>query len=392
MKRLFMILPLVLVLCFTYGCQDKEANVERFLENGVEVVQNLSLSLDKSEFPVLTQILSIDTENDDLAEYGLSDIWGFDVNSSGDIFIFNDPLSQDGFVLKFNGAGEFIKSFGRKGQGPGELQLPLYQKINHNDEVCVLDFGNQKLITFNEGGDIVREFKPEIRIFDRGLLLPLSSNNYLYRNLEMDESRESISLVLFLIDSTFEEIAELGRINIENPRFATQFTYPYPVLTWGISNTHIFVGGEERGYEIHVYDFEGQLIRKIRKEYTEVPFSQESREQAMQKWEAYGPIKEKIVAPEYNPPFQHLFPDESGRLFVVTFEPGNNAGEYMTDVFDSDGVHFSRLSLRLHLNKSVFLPDGHWDSWVTVKKDILYCIHEKESGHKKLVAYKIAWK
>lgn len=391
MKKLFLISLLVLVFCLAYGCQDKVANVERSMEDGVEVVQNLALSQNNMEFPALTQILSIDTENDALAEIGLNDIWGFDVNSSGDIFVFNDPLVQEGYILKFDETGKFIHSFGSKGQGPGELQLPLYQKINRADEVCVLDFGNQKLIVFNEGGDVVEEFKPEIRIFDRGILLPLKNTHYLYRNLVRDESRKSSSLILSLIDSTFEEIVELGRISIKNPRFATQFTYPYPVLSWGLSNMYIFVGDEERDYEINVYNFEGQLIRKIRKEYSRVPFSQESREQAMQKWEAYGPIKEKIVAPEYNPPFQHLFPDESGRLFVVTFEPGNSDGEYMTDVFDSDGVLFSRLSLKLHLNKNVFLPDGHWDSWVTVKNDVLYCIQEKESGHKKLVAYKIMW-
>lgn len=391
MRKLLMILPLALTLCFIVGCQGKKANVEKFMEDGVEVVLNFSLSENKSEYPVLSPILSIDTENDELAEYGLNDIWGFDVSSSGDIFIFNNPLSQEELILKFDGTGEFIKSFGRKGQGPGEIQLPLYQKINLINEVSVVDFGGQKLIVFDEFGDIVREFKPEIRIFDRGILLPFTNGNYLYRNLEMDESRKSISLVLFLIDSKFKEIAELGRISIENPRLATQFTYPYPVLTWGLSNMHIFVGLEEKGYDIHVYDFEGQLIRKIRKKYTKVPFSEESRRQALKRWEAYGPLSEKIVTPGYNPPFQHLFADELGRLFVVTFEPGNNEGEYMTDVFDTDGVLFSRLSLRLHLNKNVFLPDGHWDSWVTAKKNILYCIHEKESGHKELVAYKIAW-
>jgi len=391
MKKIFVILPSALILCFMIGFRDKEGSVEGFMEEGVEVVQNFSISQDKSDFPVLTKILSIDTENDDLAEFGLDDIWGFGVNSSGDIFIYNAPLSKENFILKFNGNGEFIKSFGRKGQGPRELQLPLYQKINRNDEVCVLDFANQKLIVFDEDGDVVREFKPEIRIFDRGILLPLTNGNYLYRNLEMDESRESVSLSLFIIDYTFEEIIELGRISIKNPRFATQFTYPYPVLTWGLSNMHIFVGNGERGYEIHVYNFEGQLIRKIKKEYTKVPFSKESGRQALKRWEAYGSISEKIVTPGYNPPFQHLFADELGRLFVVTFEPGNNEGEYMTDVFDTDGVLFSRLSLRLHLNKNVFLPDGHWDSWVTARKNILYCIHEKESGHKELVAYKIAW-
>jgi hypothetical protein len=97
------------------GCQDKAAYVEKFMENGIEVVMNLPVPQNELENPVLNQILSIDTENDELAEHGLNDIWGFDVNSSGNIFIFKHPLSQKDFILKFNGTGEFIKSFGNKG-------------------------------------------------------------------------------------------------------------------------------------------------------------------------------------------------------------------------------------------------------------------------------------
>jgi len=367
----------------------KQNQMESYIENGVEVVHNLSAAQDRMAEPGLSQILSIDTENEETVAYGLDDIWGFDVNSSGKIFIYNSPLSQGDCILKFEGTGEFIKSFGRKGQGPGEIQLPLYQKINRDDEVSLLDFGGQKLIVFDEDGDLIEESKPEIRIFDRGMLLPLTNGNYLYRNLEMDASRESISLILLLIDSNLDEIVEFGRISIANPRLVTQFVYPFPVLTWGLSNQHIFVGVEERGYDIHVYDFEGKLIRKIRKEFTKVPFSEEGQKQALKRWEGYGSVGEKIVTPSFNPPFQHIFADDSGRLFVVTFEPGNNNGEYMTDVFDPDGVLCCRLSLRLHLNKNVFLPDGHWDSWVTAKNNILYCINEKESGHKELVAYKM---
>ena len=95
--------------------------------------------------------------------------------------------------------------------------------------------------------------------------------------------------------------------------------------------------------------------------------------------------------PKHNPPFKHLFADDLGRLYVVTFEPRNNQGEYMTDVFDTEGVLCSQLSLKLFLNAEIFMMDRPWDDWVTVKNNILYCIQEKENGYKELVAYKIIW-
>jgi len=391
MKKLLLVIPLVILLCFIFSCQVKKAKVERFMEDGVEVVLNFAISQNKSVNPVLNQILSIDTENEDLVEFGLNDIYGFDVSSSGDIFIFKPPRSQGNFILKFNRNGEFIKSFGNRGQGPSEIQFPIYQKINLHDEVSLLDAGNQKLLVFDGNGGIIHESKPGLQITGGGLLLPLTNGNYLYRELEVDPSSDSFGVVLFLIDSKFEEMAELGRTSIVNPRRVNQFSYPYPVITWGLSNKYIFVGVEERRYDIHVYDFEGQLIRRIRNEYTPVPFSEESREQVMKDWQGFESYRKKIVMPEFNPPFQHLFADDLGRLYVVTFEPGNNQGEYMTDVFDTEGVFYSRLSLRLYLPGGIFQGENPWDSWVTVKNDILYCIQEKVSGHKELVAYKIMW-
>jgi hypothetical protein len=375
------------------GVQDNVAKVERFLEDGVEVVQNFSISQDRLAKLVLSQVLSIDTEDEDTVEYGLDDIWGFDVNSSGDIFIYNPSFSQGHCILKFDRTGEFIKSFGRKGQGPGEIQVPLYQKINLDDEVSLLDFGGQKLLVFDGNGDLIRESKLEAKLSGAMQLLPLTNGNYLCRKLGVAPSAQSYNLVLFLVDSKFEKIAELGRTHIDNPVGKTsQFKYPFPILAWGLSGEHIFVGVEERGYDIYVYDFEGQLIRKIRKEYTKVPFSKESRRQALKRWEDYGSLSEKILTPKSNPPFQYLFADDLGRLYVVTFEPGNNQGEYITDVFNSEGVLYSRVSLKLFLNADIFMTDRPSDNWVTVKNDTLYCIHEKDSGHKELVAYKIIWK
>jgi len=389
MKNLIIILPLALILCFMVGCQDKGAYVDRFMEDGVEVVMNLPVPQDELENPILTQILSIDTENDELVNYGLNDIWGFDVNSVGEIFIFNPPQSGVASILKFNGSGEFILAFGKKGGGPGEIQFPIYQRINPGDEVSVLDVERRKLLVFDGNGSVLQESTLVDILSSTILLLPLPNGNYLSRKIEVDESPVSFSFVYLLLDSKFEELAELGRATLVNP--ATSPIKPTPIFQIGLSNKHIFVGLEERGYDIHVYDFEGLLIRRIRKEYTSVPFSEERKELIKKKYKRFPWAEGKIVFPTHNPPFQHLFADDMGRLYVVTFEPGKNQGEFMTDVFDAEGVHCSRLSIKPFLNADIFWTNGPYDEWVSVKNNILYCIQEKESGHKELVAYEIKW-
>jgi len=41
MKKMFMILPLVFLLCFTFSCQDKAADIERLMEDGVEQTREI---------------------------------------------------------------------------------------------------------------------------------------------------------------------------------------------------------------------------------------------------------------------------------------------------------------------------------------------------------------
>ena len=395
MKKLLIILPLASILCFMVGCQDKAVYVEKSIENGIEVVMNLPVPQDELENPALSQILSIDTENDELAEYGLTDIWGYDVNSFEEIFIFRLPGGPSDLIFKFDKTGQFIKSFGKMGQGPGEMQFPSYQKINFRNEVSVVDLGGTKHLVYDSNGDLISETKLVILQSGFGrVLIPLSNGNYLFRKVETVSSEESLyGAELLILDSDFEEIVDLGRVLIDGGvGTGKKFKYRSPILAWGLSKDYIFVGIEENGYDIYVYDFAGQPIRKIRKEYTPIPFSKEQREQVMEEYKRVPSYRARMIFPENNPPFQHLFTDDLGRLYVITFEAGNNEGEYIIDVFDTEGVLCSRLSLRVHINNELLNAAKIWDSWVTVKNNILYCIQQKESGHKKLVAYEIKWK
>ena len=394
MKKLFVILPLVLLLCFTLSCQKKAAYVERFMEDGVEVIMNFPVPQEELENPILTQIFSIDTENDELAEYGLKGIWAYDVNSLGEIFVLRFPAGATDFIYKFDKTGKFIKSFGKPGQGPGEIQMPQFQRINFRDEISLNDAGAAKHIVFDSNGNLISEDKQTYQQLGYGdVFVPFSNGNYLFRKFESIPSENSYGLTLMVLDPNFEEVANLGRATIVNPvGNKNRYKYHSPILAWGLSNENIFVGVEENGYDIHVFDFAGQLVRKIRKKYTPVPFSEEQRERTKEEYKTLPSYYARMIFPQNNPPFQHLFSDDLGRLYVVTFEPGNNEREYIIDVFDPDGVLFSRLSVEMFINNELFTTHKPWDCWATVKNNRLYCVQQKESGHKELVAHEIKWK
>jgi hypothetical protein len=90
------------------------------MEDGIEVVFNhLKPYKIKGESNNLNleEKYIIDLEEESVAEAGITEVGGFDVDSNGNIFFWN-IMSNDNFIFKFNGNGKYVGSFGRSGQGP----------------------------------------------------------------------------------------------------------------------------------------------------------------------------------------------------------------------------------------------------------------------------------
>jgi hypothetical protein len=102
-------------------------------------------------------------------------------------------------------------------------------------------------------------------------------------------------------------------------------------------------------------------------------------------------LKDKVFFSKYWHPFQFLFSDEEGRLFVMTHEKGENPEEHMFDIFNPEGVFVLRKSLEVFLSGNLFEPGNPIDSWAVMKHDRFYCLREKESGFKELVVYITKW-
>ena len=152
------------------------------------------------------------------------------------------------------------------------------------------------------------------------------------------------------------------------------------------SAARIFAGNSDRGYEILVYDLDGRPIRKIRKQYNPVPVSMDYQKEILKRYTSSMPeFAAKIYFPANWHPFQSFIPDDQGRLFVVTYEPGKAPGEFLWDIFDSDGAFIGRMSL------SVARP-RFGQMLARIRGDRLYAVQEKPSGFKRLTVYRMIWK
>ncbi len=386
MKKLLLILPLVFLLCFTFSCQ-KQEQIERIMEDGVEVVINHLEPYKIKGKPSILHLEKeyvIDTEDDEIADLGLTDIGAFDVDSEGNIYMVS-PMAKENTIFKFDSNGNYVHSFCRMGQGPGEMPYPPWTlNITSQDEITATNAMNKKLLIFNNDGNFVEETPIALQAPRIYGVTPLKNGNYLCIKVVSDPKSDYLfQFTLGLQDSEFKEINDLNVHNEPN-HFKGQNRQGIFTFCHRITKDKIFVGNDSRGYEIWVFDLDGNLMRKIRKDYEKVPITREFMEETMKALDE--PRRKMTIFPESFPPFQGFFTDDKGGLYVMTYEKGENSKEYIIDIFNADGIFVGRKSFRIF-----FSHDDDILLWATVKQNLLYCKNEKESGFKELVVYKMTW-
>lgn len=375
----------ILLLLFVLGicCGRHSETVQKSIENGVEVVLNgtepcrikgepSSLTLEKE--------LIIDFGGDDIGEMGIAGAVDFAVDSEGSIYFFETNKEGD-VVFKFDRRGAFVRSFGRRGQGPGEVQYAVWTGIDGRDSLIISDNGNRKILVFTKGGRLVREtrFPKEV-----GIIYPLENGHYFgLRQKYPATAPNSMYLWAFsLYGPDFEEIKLLDTQNVYD--FNTQGTRGInsrPFFKWKRGRGFLYIASEERGYEILVADWDGSIVRKIRKEYTPVPVTEETIAEIEKRFEPYG---EKPWFPKYWLPMSDFFVDDEGRIYVRTFEQGPNPREYFFDLFNPEGAFISRKAMNI-------LTLGDNEVLAEAGNGRLYCFQEKPDGYREFAVYRMIW-
>src|SRR5262245_31365698 len=95
------------------------------------------------------------------------------MGENGDIFV-SDGEGQNTRIVRFSKDGTFIKTWGSKGAGPGQLQTPHAIFIDGRGRVWVADRGNKRLQIFDQDGkflDQMTQFGTPVSLFIQGDML-----------------------------------------------------------------------------------------------------------------------------------------------------------------------------------------------------------------------------
>jgi hypothetical protein len=371
-------------ISFLVSCGAKQAKVDKVIEDGVEVVLNHLEPYQVKGEPShlsLREEIRIDFEQAKYGGLGLKMPDFAEADSQGNIYVVEQYSSSEFFIYKFSPTGEFIKKFGKMGQGPGELQGISGLIINKSDHILISDRSAGKLLEFDADGGLVKETKATYLVQE---VVPLENGNYIARRTAKDAS-ESRHWFLCLFNPDFEEVKKLDSVDMSalvpgKPTAGTIIAFH-----WRVFGNEIYVGNEQRGYELLVYDLDGNLLRKIRKEYKPVPYPEEFKRQT-EELAARQPAM-NLVSRQDTPPFNSFFPDDEGRLFVMTYEKGQSQDEFIHDVFNKDGI----LIARVPLEKYSMLGRSLNPLRATAKNGRFYRLFFKENGYPELIVYRMVW-
>lgn len=372
---------ILLVLFLFPQCGQKKDTVERIMEEGVEVVLNhlQPYELENSKSALTLELeMAIDTEDDKTSETGLVDMETFAVDDEGNIYIIR-WASNENFVYKFDQQGRFVKSFVRRGQGPGEIEWGGSVRYVGDNKLKIKDPGRTKYSIYNTEG----EFLFDVHLKKHISILKEFSNGKLFVFWQ-DESpdREKLINHLGLTESWLGSAEEIYTYSFPNVLVAEKVYAPGNFWIEGTSESRIFIGDGELGYEILVFDLEGALVRKIRKDHDPVELTEEYKTNFLERIKN-SPLREKYELRKHFPPFQYLFTSEGGQVFVMTYEKGQSPNEWIFDIFTSEGVYVGRVPIKSRLDSREIA--------IKAKHNRLYSICEKESGYKELLVYRMKW-
>ena len=76
---------------------------------------------------------------------------------AGEIYVSQGHGKGESRLLKFDAGGNFVKTWGGEGDGPGKFRVPHSIVVNGDGQLYVADRSNQRIQVFDADGDYLRE-------------------------------------------------------------------------------------------------------------------------------------------------------------------------------------------------------------------------------------------
>jgi hypothetical protein len=224
------------------------------------------------------EVLVLGADESAPKEYLFNLITDICTDSKGNIYIAEKKMAK---VRVFDENGKFIKSIGRRGQGPGEMLEITCMTVDHKDELIVVDRMNRRFTRFSNMGDSTKTFTflPSINP-DLFAILALTNDTYvLYFRMKStkNRSRQPDDKMLHIINYDFsllqDSFAPAKDIwNFNEPFLRSLVGAPLPIGLMIIEPTKVvftscFYEGKLYNYELRNETWNLKILHGMERKY-----------------------------------------------------------------------------------------------------------------------------
>ncbi len=364
----------LLILIMTISCSQQKTEWKGTIEevNGVTIVKNPKEPVYEEDGIRLEEDLCIGMETED-EDYMFADIRSIQVDNEEDIIVLDWKLN---LIKVFDKNGKHKISFGKHGEGPGEIQQPGRMYLKGGKDIGILDFSNNRFSYFSKEGECLKETG-----LGKYSTLPRvipDSQGFLYGDIL--ERKERFKRVLIKFNPDLTPVMTIA--DVDRPLRRREFNPINKRLVYQVTADDRLIWANNFEYTLHIVDPSGKLVRKIIKDYDPVKITEEEKERITSNFlggEILPPGYEVVFPPHY-PPIYSFCCDEKRKIYVRTYTR-NDHGLIKWDVFNEEG----------HYILSFFNPEE--DLIFVIKKDKAYSWSEdNEEGIPVVKRYRMIWK
>lgn len=289
--------------------------------------------------------LSIGNEQDD--DYLFFQPFRIDLDGAGNIFVFDFKLRT---IREYDPEGRHLRTFGREGEGPGEIGRSLVDMaVTPDGRVVVADYENKRITTFDAEGRYAGDVKfesmvPTIRATpDGGFLVYTMDPSF------PDFSRYSLRLAKY--DASFAHVADVDsqRVVLMEMRSSggtmRSVSIPYvDQFTWAMRPGGGVVVSEPGDYHLRVLTPRLETVAEITRDVDRVPVTKSDRDRYVGDMdEGFKDMARESKFPKDKPYVSDILVDHEGYILVCRYDEDDSNTHY--DVFSPDGGFVGAVTL-----------------------------------------------
>ncbi|MDH7513468.1 MAG: 6-bladed beta-propeller [Clostridiales bacterium] len=305
-------------------------------------------------------------------------------------------------IKKFDATGRYLKTIGRKGQGPGEFNMPFCIAVTA-ERLIVWDMGNRRLSQLTPDGSFLKSIpfqfgqgRPERRrcLPDGNIVIGMEKTYFGEENRPQDYSIEIYSSDLEHKNTIYTQQVWRNRyIRIE--KGTTNIPQPFtPMVYWDVSPDGKIIIGHSKNYEIEVHSSEKGRLFSFRHTYEPVKVTEKDKEMffagmvtsvgGVTKPGAPDYIVKNTEFPKEKPAFFDILVDSDGNILVSSHRKKREEESTTFDAFTPQGKFIGAFHVA-GPTRSLYCFRG-----AAIRQGLFWAYETGEEGSIKIIKYRIS--